>query len=90
MSTQVQIDINLVIAIIAILVSVVSFIRVGKWHSNDDTKENAKTIATILEKVDNIEKAVSNIPELRERIIVNEQEAKATEKRINALEQRRG
>jgi len=89
MSTQIQIDFNIVISIIAITVSVVTFVRSGSWHNKDSAKTDATVIATILEKVDNIEKAVHGIPEMREKIVINEQKAKSQEQRISALERRK-
>ena len=90
MTTQLQIEINVIIAVLAIFVSVATFIRVGKWRAKDDTTSHAATMATILEKVDNIEASVEGIPSLRDTVIRNEQTLKAHEHRITVLEKKDG
>jgi len=89
MSTQIQLDFNTIFAIIALAISTITFFRSGSWHNRNDTKTNATVIATILEKVDNIEKAVHGIPEMREKIVINEQALKSQDQRLSTLERKR-
>ena len=83
---MIEINITIILSVIALALSAYSVILSKKRGESTDLKELSGVLATLTTKLDTIEKAVLGKPTLSEQVVVNTQKITDHERRIAVLE----